>query len=73
MSYLFDDEPLMESTSGDIPTVLLHIEDPEENLPWDKLAATSQALIKGLRELGYHYLRLDRDGDVITGMPTFDW
>ena len=70
---LFADEPMMHSTSFDPPSVLLAIEDPEDNLPWDKLSITTRGLIKSFHELGYRYLRLDRDGDTISDRTTFNW
>lgn len=30
-------------------------------------------LMNTFRQLGYCYVRLDRDGDQIEGLPTFDW
>ena len=37
------------------------------------LSEEAQALIRLAAEEGFHWLRLDRDGPEIGGLPTFDW
>ena len=59
--------------NDEIPTAILHLEDFEQNLPLDRLAESSRQVLRHFHDLGYAYLRLDRDGDVVPGLPTFDW
>jgi hypothetical protein len=40
---------------------------------FDELSPAAVALFEHLAALGYSYARLSECGDVIAGMPTFDW
>lgn len=51
-------------------TAILIIEEPDNP---EELSAEAASLIERFRSLGYKYLRLDPNGDVLEGLPTYEW
>lgn len=52
-------------------SVILVIEDHESD--YAHMKPETVAVIQHFARLSYPYLRLDPDGDLVEGLPTFDW
>ncbi len=48
-------------------------EDLAEAFPPDRFSDAFRALVLHFRALGFEYLRIDSNGDVVPGLPTFAW
>ena len=59
---------LMRDVGGQ--TCLFNISEPET---FESYPAETVRLINYFSERGYHYLRLDPDGDIVEGLPLFEW
>ena len=60
--------------SGPKPnSFILIVEDFPESWPIDDLAPSTVNLIRDISNLGYPYLRIDPDGEIVQGYKTFDW
>lgn len=61
--------PLFNADAG---YILVIEEDPAVELA--EFSSAFRALVTALRDhLGYAYVRFDMDGEIIAGLPTFDW
>jgi len=48
-------------------------EELDDDFPADEFSEAFRHMIRSFRDLGYNYLRLDSDGDEVTGLPVFEW
>jgi hypothetical protein len=56
---------------NDGSSVILLIEEPDNNP--EELSAAGAVVLTHFRDLGYVYLRIDCSGEVVEGLPVYDW